>query len=143
YHSSYYEALQSYKNRVDIEPIRNTQLVKVSFRSADPKLAAEIANAIGQAYIDSNFEAKLAVTQNATNWLDSNARQLEDKLHKSEQALQQFLTTEGLVDINGIDDIYANELEELSKKLNIAIEKRIQAQTLSDLLLRKSAQNLD
>ncbi|POF61092.1 capsular biosynthesis protein, partial [Vibrio vulnificus] len=35
------------------------------------------------------------------------------------------------------------ELEELSKKLNIAIEKRIQAQTLSDLLLRKSAQNLD
>ncbi|EJT0552258.1 GumC family protein [Vibrio vulnificus] len=143
YHSSYYEALQSYKNRVDIEPIRNTQLVKVSFRSADPKLAAEIANAIGQAYIDSNFEAKLTVTQNATNWLDSNARQLEDKLHKSEQALQQFLTTEGLVDINGIDDIYANELEELSKKLNIAIEKRIQAQTLSDLLLRKSAQNLD
>ncbi len=38
---------------------------------------------------------------------------------------------------------YASELEELSRKLNAAINNRIEAQTLIDLLKRKSSQDLD
>ena len=50
---------------------------------------------------------------------------------------------EGLIDINGIDDIYANELEELNRKLNAAVNNRIEAQTLIQLLKRKSTQDID
>ncbi|CAH1578599.1 GumC family protein [Vibrio rotiferianus] len=143
YTNTFYQALHSYKRKLDIEPIRNTQLVKIHFRSTDPQLATDIANAIGQAYIESNFEAKLVVTQNAASWLTNNASKLEDRLRASELALQNYLLQEGLIDINGIDDIYANELEELNKKLNIAVNKRIEAQTLIELLQSKSSQNLD
>ncbi|MCS0182310.1 polysaccharide biosynthesis tyrosine autokinase [Vibrio alginolyticus] len=140
---SYYQALQAFRSKLDIEPVRNTQLVRIRFRSIDPKLATTIANAVGQAYIDANFEAKLAVTQNAATWLTNNSRKLEERLRNSEQALQEFLLKEGLIDINGIDEIYANELEELTRKLNIAVNKRIEAQTLIQLLRRKSSQSLD
>ncbi len=140
---SYYQTLQIFKNKLDIDPVRNTQLVKIRFRSADPVLATKIANAVGQAYIDANFEAKLVVTQNASTWLTNNAQKLEERLRNSEQALQEYLLQEGLIDINGIDDIYANELEELSRKLNTAVNKRIEAQTLIELLKSKSSQNLD
>lgn len=140
---SYYQTLQIFKNKLDIDPVRNTQLVKIRFRSADPVLATKIANAVGQAYIDANFEAKLVVTQNASTWLTNNAQKLEERLRNSEQALQEFLLQEGLIDINGIDDIYANELEELSRKLNTAVNNRIEAQTLIELLKSKSSQNLD
>ncbi|MEF1193419.1 capsular biosynthesis protein, partial [Vibrio parahaemolyticus] len=143
YSESYYQALQAFKRKLDIEPVRNTQLVRISFRSADPKLATRVANAVGQAYIDANFEAKLVVTQNAATWLTNNSQKLEERLKKSEHALQEFLLKEGLIDINGIDDIYANELEELNRKLNTAVNKRIEAQTLIQLLKRKSSQNLD
>ncbi|MEF1165463.1 capsular biosynthesis protein, partial [Vibrio parahaemolyticus] len=115
YSESYYQALQAFKRKLDIEPVRNTQLVRISFRSADPKLATRVANAVGQAYIDANFEAKLVVTQNAATWLTNNSQKLEERLKKSEHALQEFLLKEGLIDINGIDDIYANELEELNR----------------------------
>ncbi|MDW2288463.1 capsular biosynthesis protein, partial [Vibrio sp. 1562] len=133
----------AFKRKLEIEPVRNTQLVRISFRSADPKLATRVANAVGQAYIDANFEAKLVVTQNAATWLTNNSQKLEERLKKSEHALQEFLLKEGLIDINGIDDIYANELEELNRKLNTAVNKRIEAQTLIQLLKRKSSQNLD
>ncbi|EGQ8470748.1 polysaccharide biosynthesis tyrosine autokinase [Vibrio alginolyticus] len=140
---SYYQALQAFRSKLDIEPVRNTQLVRIRFRSTDPKLATTIANAVGQAYIDANFEAKLVVTQNAATWLTNNSQKLEERLRNSEQALQEFLLKEGLIDINGIDEIYANELEELTRKLNIAVNKRIEAQTLIQLLRRKSSQSLD
>ncbi len=140
---SYYQALQAFRSKLDIEPVRNTQLVRIRFRSTDPKLATTIANAVGQAYIDANFEAKLVVTQNAATWLTNNSQKLEERLRNSEQTLQEFLLKEGLIDINGIDEIYANELEELTRKLNIAVNKRIEAQTLIQLLRRKSSQSLD
>ncbi|MFH4398824.1 polysaccharide biosynthesis tyrosine autokinase [Vibrio diabolicus] len=140
---SYYQALQAFRSKLDIEPVRNTQLVRIRFRSTDPKLATTIANAVGQAYIDANFEAKLVVTQNAATWLTNNSQKLEERLRNSEQALQEFLLKEGLIDINGIDEIYANELEELTRKLNVAVNKRIEAQTLIQLLKRKSSQSLD
>ncbi|MFH4567769.1 GumC family protein [Vibrio alginolyticus] len=140
---SYYQALQAFRSKLDIEPVRNTQLVRIRFRSTDPKLATTIANAVGQAYIDANFEAKLVVTQNAATWLTNNSQKLEERLRNSDQALQEFLLKEGLIDINGIDEIYANELEELTRKLNIAVNKRIEAQTLIQLLRRKSSQSLD
>ncbi|NAW83923.1 polysaccharide biosynthesis tyrosine autokinase [Vibrio sp. V43_P6S15P86] len=140
---SYYQALQAFRSKLDIEPVRNTQLVRIRFRSTDPRLATTIANAVGQAYIDANFEAKLVVTQNAATWLTNNSQKLEERLRNSEQALQEFLLKEGLIDINGIDEIYANELEELTRKLNVAVNKRIEAQTLIQLLRRKSSQSLD
>ncbi|MCG6244443.1 GumC family protein [Vibrio diabolicus] len=140
---SYYQALQAFRSKLDIEPVRNTQLVRIRFRSTDPKLATTITNAVGQAYIDANFEAKLVVTQNAATWLTNNSQKLEERLRNSEQALQKFLLKEGLIDINGIDEIYANELEELTRKLNVAVNKRIEAQTLIQLLRRKSSQSLD
>ncbi len=143
YSNTYYRALQTFKNKLDIEPIRNTQMVKIIFHSTDPKLATQIANAVGQAYIEANFEAKLVITQNAATWLTNNSQKLEERLRQSEQALQAFLLEEGLIDINGIDEIYANELEELNRKLNVAVNNRIEAQTLIELLKRKSSQSLD
>lgn len=143
YSQSYYRALQVFKEQLEIEPVRSTQMVKISFRSSDPILATQIANAVGQAYIDANFEAKLVVTQNAATWLTNNSQKLEERLRSSEQVLQEFLLQEGLIDINGIDEIYANELEELNRKLNTAVNNRIEAQSLIELLRRKSSQSLD
>lgn len=143
YSDSYYRTLHTFKQKLTIEPVRNTQMVRIKFSSVDPKLATKIANAVGQAYIDANFEAKLVVTQNAATWLTNNSQKLEERLKDSERALQDFLRQEDLIDINGIDDIYANELEELNRKLNTAVNSRIEAQSLIQLLKRKSSQSLD
>nr|WP_241033756.1 polysaccharide biosynthesis tyrosine autokinase [Vibrio maerlii] len=143
YEKGYYSTLNKFKNRLVIEPVRNTQLVKIGFRAKDPKLAAEIANRVGQAYIDSNFEAKLSITQNAANWLTDNAAKMKQQLNDSEQRLQDYLQQEGLVDLNGIDDIYAGEIEDLSRKISEIRNRRIEAETRVSLLRKKASQDLD
>src|SRR5690606_2688083 len=44
--------------QVTVEPVRNSRLVKVNFDSADPQLAARIANAWAEAFIQSNLERR-------------------------------------------------------------------------------------
>ncbi|MCL5460307.1 hypothetical protein M3M33_16845, partial [Loigolactobacillus coryniformis] len=54
--------VQAFIERLSIEPVRKTQLVSIVFEAQDPKLAAEVANAIGEAYIDGQLAAKMGIT---------------------------------------------------------------------------------
>ena len=52
------DLLAAFKSRLSVEPIRNTQLVRVSFESSDPKLAALVANTVGEVYIETKCVQK-------------------------------------------------------------------------------------
>ncbi|MDC9523672.1 chain-length determining protein, partial [Pseudoalteromonas sp. Angola-31] len=47
--------LAAFKSRLSVSPIMKTQLVRVSFESSDPKLAALVANTVGEVYIESQM----------------------------------------------------------------------------------------
>ena len=67
-------AVDSYLDSLNIEPVRNTQLVRVQFDSADPKLAARVADAHARAYIDSMLESRADATKSATEWMADGSR---------------------------------------------------------------------
>jgi capsular exopolysaccharide synthesis family protein len=111
-------AVNRYEAILDVTPTPKTQLVKVSFDSHDPALAAAIANAHAQAFIESHLEAKEAMTRSASEWMTGRAEELRQKLTESEQRLQAFKEREHLLDIEtGIQALPAHELNELSTKL--------------------------
>ncbi len=82
-------------------PVRNSQLAKISFEAADRKLAAQLANAIGEVYIENEMESRLQMTATAMSWLTGRLQGLRDKLEKSEQELQVFREQEQLIEIGG------------------------------------------
>jgi capsular exopolysaccharide synthesis family protein len=93
-------------------------LVKISFDSRDPALAAAIANAHARAYIESYLEAKEAMTRSASEWMGGRADELRLRLTESEQRLQAFKEREQLLDIDtGIQSLPTHELNDLSTKL--------------------------
>ena len=100
-----------------IKPITNTQVVNIQFESESPKLAATVANAIAEAYIDNYLNAKLEMTNKATAWLSQSIQGLRDKLDQSEQALNTFYQQEQVVDIDGVVGLAAEELQQLSDQL--------------------------
>lgn len=117
--------LDAVKSRSAIVPVKNTQLVRIQFTSEDPRLAAEIANAIGYAYIDLNLEARISATEYASSWLTSRMDDLKLKLEQSEQALNNFLIQEKLIDDSGIDQLASQELLNLTKRLALVRGERI------------------
>ncbi len=102
---------------VDVEPMAKTQIVQVHVTSQNPGLAAAIANAIAESYIDSYLEAKLALTVNATNWMQTRLQELSEKLKLAEQALQDYREQENLVEMEGVLTLSNNELKALTEAL--------------------------
>lgn len=118
--------VQAFIERLSIEPVRKTQLVSIVFEAQDPKLAADVANAIGEAYIDGQLAAKMGITQKASTWLGGRLGELRLKLDQSEQSLQQFRLREGLVDVAGVRSLGSQELERLGEQITQARSKKAQ-----------------
>ncbi|MDD1792964.1 polysaccharide biosynthesis tyrosine autokinase [Enterovibrio sp. ZSDZ42] len=128
------KVLKTFKSRLTISPIRKTQLVNISFDSKDPKLAAEIANAVGYAFIENNLESKLLATDKANGWLNERLAELKRNLNSSEQALVQFLQRQELIDDSGIAALASNELENLTDRISEATDRRTKTQALYNAL---------
>ncbi|WP_084429011.1 GumC family protein [Aliagarivorans marinus] len=129
-------------DRLQVNPIRKTQLVQISFESTDPQLAAQLANAVAQAYIDNNRDSRLLLAQEATTWLEERLGKLKQAVRESEARLSQFLSEEGLVDVSGIDSLASTELSELSRRLSEAKDRRLAAESLYLVLQENRTQGL-
>lgn len=113
-----------------IEPVRKTQLVKISFDAFDPEFATKMANAVGEAYIESNLEAKLELTVKASSWLNERLGGLKDKLKESERRLQEFRDREQIIGDRGGLDIAGTELDLVATKLVEARRERLEIESL-------------
>lgn len=127
-------------SRINVEPVRQSQLIRVSFDSTDPALAALAANTVVDAYIEHDFDARFRMTQQASEWLNERLADLKVKLDQSEKALQGYREREGLVDSKGVALGGATKtLEEASQKLVEAKRRRSEAQFAYELVRKGPA----
>ncbi len=115
---------------LSIEPVRNTQLVKINFESTDAELAATITNTLADVYIESHMEAKLDATRKAADWLGGRLGELRSKLKSSEERLQAYREQAQLVDVQGVQTVGAGELEQLTQRYVEAKRVRAEAENI-------------
>ncbi|PTQ89079.1 GumC family protein [Agitococcus lubricus] len=105
---------------LSIEPIRQTQLVKISFESHDRSLTAAVANAMAKTYINSQMEARITLTQQAAEWLSSRLGVLKSNVEVSEKKLQAYREENNLVDSGnnfGVLGLSAGQLQQTNQRL--------------------------
>lgn len=120
---------------ITIEPVRLSQLVKVSFESPDSKLAARVANDIAANYIDSDRDAKFKLAQNLNGWLEKRAAELRKNLEASELALQAYREEKGLVSLSGSAQALAGmQANEVTQRLVEARARRLQLEGTYNLI---------
>ena len=90
--------LQEFAQRLTVEPVRLSQLVRVSFDANDPELAAQIANAVSDAFIGVDREARIRITEGAGQSINSRLGELKARLDESERNLQAYRERQGLLD---------------------------------------------
>ncbi|KKO46809.1 chain-length determining protein [Arsukibacterium ikkense] len=128
--------LDAFVRNVQITPVRRTQLVRLSFSSEDPRLAQAVADALGEAYINSQLDARLGMTQKASSWLGGRVTELRDKLEQSEFKLEQFRATHNLVDVAGVTALDQRELERLNEQLSVARARKAETEGFLNLVQR-------
>ncbi|HEX8525671.1 GumC family protein [Allosphingosinicella sp.] len=85
---------------VTIEPVQDSRLMQVYAVSTDPGLAAQIANAYGENFIQSNLERRFQQTSYARNFLEQRLASLKARLEDSERRLVAYAQREGIITLN-------------------------------------------
>jgi polysaccharide biosynthesis transport protein len=123
--------IKDFTDDLQVQPVRNSQLVQISFTSHDKELAAKVPNALADIYIENDLEAKVKMTQKASAWLTGQMGELRTKLEGSERSLQDYRERERIVDAKGVAlSGAAKALEEASSGLVAARAKRAEAESL-------------
>jgi len=106
--------VNGFRQRLTIAPIGDTELVKITFQSYSPELSKQVANQVGETYLQYQDEIHRASKESTSQWLVDQLEELGQKLEQSELALQEYRELEGLVDIQGVVGLVASELTELT-----------------------------
>jgi len=105
------------------------QLVTIAVTLADKETAAAAANALAQGYLDSRLDAQVSDSLTASRWMNTRMVELRTQLQQSENKLQAYRDAEGLVDVDGVVTISANELAKTSDSMVDARRQRAEAQS--------------
>ena len=117
-------------SQLSITEHKKSLVLTISFNAYSPKLAAEVATEIANAYINNGFEANLEMTEQAVGWLNERLSGLKNNLTEAEQVLNAYRSRENLLDVQGIETIAARELETISKHLSEARRERTKLQSI-------------
>jgi capsular exopolysaccharide synthesis family protein len=121
-------AVAAFLARLTIAPVRNSRLVDVKFRSTDPKLAADIANALSQAFIRQTQETRFLASKEATDWLGDQLSEQRKHVEGSELALQKYREQNHAISTE--DPQVTQKLAELNSAVTRAKTERIYKETL-------------
>jgi len=116
-------AIRAVQKDLDVQLVRSSFLIKVSFESTDKALAAKVANTLADVYIENDLESRLQMTQHASSWLMERIKGLRTSLDASERALQQFRDKEKIVDAKGVALGASGQLTTLTTAMVAARQK--------------------
>lgn len=93
------QAADIVQGSVQINPIRDSRLIEITVESTQPELAAQIANAYGDAFIQSNLERRFEANSYARNFLEQRLASVRRKLEDSERQLVAYAQRQGIVSL--------------------------------------------
>ena len=114
---------------LDIQPVRDSRLVHISFDSPTPAFAARVANAVADGFIATGLERRFDANSYAKRYLEDQLTVVKAKLEDSERNLVDFAQKEGIV-APGADGqtLVSQNLTELNAALAQAQDQRIRAE---------------
>jgi len=131
-----------YLRFLKVEPVRNTRLVQVVFTTPDPELSQQLANAHADAFIRMNLETRFEVTKEARKFLEKKLSELRSKVVDSEAELSAFRKANGVVSMDKSENLVVDRMIDLNKNLTAARIKRIELESLRQMVENKNALNL-
>ena len=94
-------ALGTFQSHLDAKRLGLTYAIEIDFQSLSPDRAAQIANAVADAYVVDSLEAKYQTTRRAAIWLQERLKELREQSTIAERAVVDFKAKNNIVDTGG------------------------------------------
>jgi succinoglycan biosynthesis transport protein ExoP len=82
---------------IGVSPLRGTRLINVTYEAKDPKLAADVLNALTAEYIQQDVDTRVSNSEQMRVWLLKQLEDVKAKLEESEGRLQTYARSSGLL----------------------------------------------
>lgn len=110
---------RSIQKNLEVKPARESNVINISYSGPDPEVAATIANAFAQAYIDVNLEIKVEPARQNATWFEAQTKLVRDRLETAQRAYSAQQQQTGIVDSEKSLDYETAKLNELSTQLTV------------------------
>lgn len=118
-----------FSQKLYVEPIEKTHLVKVFYESPDPVLSAEIVNALIDAFIKENISSQSETDTYAREFLEQEMEKARSRLTLQEAKLIEYAKQNDILEVNNSQSSQERKLDELYSALGEAERNRIQAES--------------
>jgi capsular exopolysaccharide synthesis family protein len=108
----------------------NTYLVRVNYRSSDPQLAADVANAVAKSYLAHIYRLQIASSMSAAGFMEKQIDDLKAKMERSGQALAQFEKELNVVNPEEKTNIISQRLLQLNTEYTNAQADRVKKEAV-------------
>ena len=119
-------ALAYLASHLSINPVKNSRLIEVAFKSPDPELSAKVPNTLVNRYILENYEKRYDAVMKSSEWL---SRQLDDiraKAVAANEALAAYQRDYGVAEVDDRQNNLSERERELIQQYTQAQADRIQ-----------------
>jgi chain length determinant protein EpsF len=95
------ESVDELLRSLDAKTTRNSNIIRISYESTDPEIAAAVANAFAAAYVETSLELQVDPARRRASWFEQQVQQLRDELVAAQQRLAKYQSDHGVL---GVDD---------------------------------------
>ena len=103
----------------------NTYLLKISYRSPDRQLAADVANAIAQSYLEHTYKIRYEAAAGLARFMERQIEELRAKMERSGDALARFEKELNIINPEERTNILSARLLELNTEFTRAQADRV------------------
>ena len=109
---------KSLRNGLAVSPITETDIISVSYQSANPELAAAVVNQLMEAYIDINIQSNRAEATAARKFIEQELPRAEAAVNKAAEELRQFKAENSIISLEQEATVTVDEIAHLDEQIN-------------------------
>jgi capsular exopolysaccharide synthesis family protein len=111
-----------------VSQIRNTQLMEVRFTTAEPKLSADLANALAQQFTTFNSDRESNLARNTAGFIREQVEKIQQEIQEKEKLLQDYSQREDLIMVDEKETSVMKQLDHLNTEVTQARAERAAAE---------------
>ena len=130
--------LDAFYERLNVSAVDKSRVIAVDFSSADPDLAAQLANSVVSTYLTMQQSAKQQQTRDASQWLAGEINNMRSKVAEAESKIEEYRAKSNLYAGSNNSSLSGQQLSEISSQISAARGQKSDLETrakqLRDLL---------
>jgi capsular exopolysaccharide synthesis family protein len=103
----------------------NTYLLLISYRSKDPRLAADVANGVARSYVEHTYDIRFRSSASLSTFMEKQLEELRAKMERSNMALAQFEKEMNVINPEEKTNILSARLLQLNTDYTTAQTERV------------------